>query len=124
MSKPNGNLPTQANNDIYVVEQPPTAVPISTPYVVYANPVLTAESSASTTHYGVAYAAPTQSSNLYYPPVNGTPVPISIADNSVGRCRRCGVDFVRDPRIHNADARFYRCSRCADVRFEDFCIIT
>ena len=42
------------------------------------------------------------------------------ADN-LGRCRRCGRDFQRAAGIHSADARYYRCPECSDIRIGDFC---
>lgn len=46
--------------------------------------------------------------------------------DDIGTCRRCGQQFRRQPGMHSSSAHFYRCERCAGLKFEDVvnsCII-
>lgn len=39
--------------------------------------------------------------------------------NNVGICRRCGRQFIRPPGVDDAQASYYRCPECSQMRLLD-----
>ena len=43
---------------------------------------------------------------------------------NIGTCRSCGQQFQRAPNSHPSNAQYYRCDRCSNPSFQDFCVVS
>ena len=46
-------------------------------------------------------------------PLNG------FSQNDVGICRGCGLQYRRQPGVHDSSAEFYRCEKCSRLKLQD-----